>query len=282
MGNKAQFRQAVETLIGEEDEIPWSVVARHLSLLGHVEFDFEGDFRWAVCSPVIAWLPREDRDELSGILCGCRTPAFIESLQHYAVAFGCTVEIQPQTEGPDVVRIIVPSTDVGEQLVTKLNISSQMDAAHRIISILPDINSYFALAQEQPEPIGYPTECYDAQQLKWIEATDPNQPGFYRYLTYRREHRLKLPDRPAFDVPNFIGIFTWLRYQKRIALHYEPRDQIFKAPASAVLPPLYGRVAVLCSGFLPRFEYGWHYYEKMPESVALTLLQRLHQREETL
>ena len=56
-GNWSRFRQGLEYLVDEEEDLYRTVKARQLSMSGHVEFAFEGDLRWAVCDLDIQRLP---------------------------------------------------------------------------------------------------------------------------------------------------------------------------------------------------------------------------------
>lgn len=176
--------------------------------------------------------------------------------------------------------ISVPSNSVGEQLAQQAGLKNQPDAAERLAEILPDIKAYRVLCHEEPAPQGYKTERYDAEQLRWIEAKEDRQPGFYRYTHYRREYRLKLPET-SLKMPPYIGIFVWLQHEKRVVFEYDPKAKTLRGPASAILPPLFGRAAVLCSGFLPQFDAQTyqHVYTDVPAGLAYHLLQKLRQEE---
>jgi hypothetical protein len=277
-GSWSHFRQALEYLANEEDDLYLyrTVKARQLSMLGHVEFAFEGDLRWAVCEPTIAWLTREDR--LTGVLCGSRSPRLLTAIQQSCHALGGRYQQLPQDEGPDVVLISVPSSDVGEQVAQQSGVKSQLDAAIRLAEIAPDVQSYLRLCPREPMPQGFKIECYDLQRLAWTEATEANQPGFYRFTHYRREYRLKIGDA-VLKTPPYIGFFAWLRHENHFVFTYNAAEQTVCGPASATLPPLLARAAVLCSGFLPRFlpHDHTHIYQDIPPAIAHHLLDKLHQ-----
>lgn len=273
-GKWSQFRQALDYLADENQELYRSVKARQLSALGHVEFAFEGDLRWAVCEPTIAWLSRAD--QLKGVLCGQRSQRLLDNLAHWCERFDCQLSLASQEEGPDVISIMAPSNDVGEQLAQKVGLKSQSDAAERLAEILPDITSYLPLCPHEPAPRGYKTEKYDIDQLRWFDVEEDSAPGFYRYTHYRREHRLKI-DGAIWKTPPYIGIFAWLQHKKRIVFAYDPKESVLTGPANAILPPLFARAISLCSGLLPCFERGQHRYVEVPAGVAYHLLHKLHQ-----
>lgn len=79
-----KFRRVFDELTINEpvESIYPTVKARQLSHLGHVEFDFERDLRWAISPPTLAWLPRQDG--VVGVLCGYRTKNLISKLAYHA------------------------------------------------------------------------------------------------------------------------------------------------------------------------------------------------------
>lgn len=273
-GRWAQFRQALDYLSSDEDELYRSVKARQLSALGHVEFSFEGDMRWSVCEPTIAWLQRPD--QVKGVLCGGRSPKLLKKLSEECDELDCAMTIQAQAEGPDVVSVTATSTTVGEQLASKLNLNSQVDAAQRLLEVLPNVSHYLSLCPEQSAPRGYKTERYSEDLLRWLAVEDDGGPGFYRYTHFHRDYRLKLKGT-TLKTPAYIGIFIWLHQQNRVAFDYNPSTETLTIPASTILPPLFARAATLCSGALPQFVQFQHIYSQIPPEVAGHLLHKLHQ-----
>lgn len=275
-GNWSHFRQALEYLADDEDDLYRTVKARQFSMLGHIEFAFEGDLRWAVCEPTIAWLSQEDR--ITGILCGSRSPRLLNALKQSCAALDCRLEQLSQAEGPDVILVTVPANGVGEQLAQQVGVKSQPEAAARLVEIVPDVQAYLDLCPSEPMPRGFRTERYDTQRLYWIEVTDVVHSGFYRFTHYRREYRLKIGDT-ILKAPPYIGIFAWLQYKNRLVFTYDAARKMLHGPANAILPPLLARTAVLCSGYLPRFEPdgSYHIYQDIPPTIAYYLLHKLHQ-----
>lgn len=276
-GKWPQFRQALDYLAEENDELYRSVKARQLSALGHVEFAFEGDLHWAVCEPTIAWLSRDD--QLKGVLCGQRSQRLLDDLADWCERFDCELACVSQKEGPDVISILSPTNDVGEQLAQKVSLRSQLDAAERLAEILPDITSHLSLCSNEPAPRGYKTERYETDQGRWLEVDSDIGPGFYRYIHYQREYRLKI-NGTTWKTPPYIGIFPWLQHEKRIVFTYDPKERTLRGPANVILPPLFARAVTLCSGLLPRFERNHHIYVEVPGGVAYHLLHKLHQEQE--
>ena len=211
------------------------------------------------------------------MLCGGRSQRLLDTLARVCQELDCKLEQISQAEGPDVILVTVPSNSVGEQLAQQVGLKSQPDAAECLVEMLPEISDYLSLCSYELAPRGYKTEQYDTEHLRWIEVEEDAQPGFYRYTHYRREYRLKLNDT-SLQAPPYIGIFSWLRQEKRIVFEYDPDAQTLTGPASAILSPLFGRAAVLSSGFLPRFKAQTyqHVYRDVPPGVCPThLLQKI-------
>ena len=281
-GKWQKFQSAFSELnkISEEELFP-SVVARHLSSLGHIEFDFDGDLSWAVAPATLACLPPNyDQGKLQAVLCGKRSGSLLRQLDNSAEKHLCEMTTTSQKEGPDRIVITAPTFDVIEQIARAVNIAFQPLAAQHLANILPPLSTLLPLYEDAPEPQGYRIEQFNADKCCWEEVAKSAELGLYRYhvYPYLRPHRLKLPDRLVKISPQ-LGIYLWLEYQKKVVWQYLPQQQRLIAPASAVLPPLYGRVLVLCSGLLPTFERGKHLYENIPNDIVRPFLRKIAQEE---
>lgn len=278
-GSWAQFRQALEYLADEDDELYRSVTARQLSMLGHVEFAFTDDLRWSICPATLAWLPCHDT--LTAVLCGQRTEPLITNLQKYAQELGCDVEIQTQTEGPDAIFVTVPSSSVGEKLAKLVDVKSEPQSAERIAHCLPALADYVRLCPEIAEPIGYKMRQFDIVISKWIDIEESTAPGLYRYDYYRPEYRLKLNGR-CLKVPRNAGLFLLLQHHKHSVLKYDRDKLTLTVPVHPRLPVLFARAATLCSGFLPYFDnesYTYTYHQVTP-TVFNYIASKLSQQQE--
>jgi len=276
-GSWTQFRQALEYLADDDEELYRSVEARRLSMLGHVEFAFTDNLQWSICPPTLAWLPRQD--QITAVLCGQRTEPLVENLQHQAQELNCIVEIHPQTEGADVVLVTVPSSSVGEKLAELIEVQSEPQAAERIAHCLPTLANYARLFPEVAEPIGYKMKKFDVAASRWKEVEESHKPGFYRYEYYRPEYRLKLNGR-SLKVPRNVGLFLLLQHHNRSVLQYDSEKQTLTIPVHPRLPVLFARAATLCSGYLPHFDkktYTYTYHQITP-TVARYITSKLNQQ----
>jgi hypothetical protein len=257
-----------------------SVRARALADLGHVEFAFYGDLRWAACPPVLAWLPQ--REEPAAVLCGARTERLVDQLHDRAAEAGLAVQqrAQPGGEGPVALVVPAPDRDAGEDLARLATLPSQANAAGFLAGCLPPLEGYARLAREIPGPSGYEIEAFDAERLRWSEVNEVSGDGLYRYKYYRPEYRLRTGGRDL-KVTREAGVYLLLRREGRKVLRYDPAGQELAVPAAAPLPDLHARAATLCSGLLPAFGcrdgVPCQIYGGVPAGIALAIMEKLDQ-----
>lgn len=278
-GNWSTFRAALDFLAGDDEDLYPSVKARHLSILGHVEFAFFGDLQWVVCPPALAWLPY--RDKLVAILCGNRTQRLVDSLFSGASKMGLQIEIRHQKEGPDAIFVTASSRSVGDGLAKAMDLTNEHDAAERIAQCLPSLDGYLRLCVESPEPSGYAIRTFDTETLNWVEVNRADGEGLFSYDYYRPEYRLKI-DGHCLRTSRDCGIYLLLRRKRRWVLHYDHNKKELSVPARAPLPVLFARAATLSSGLLPDFawngEIPTHVYRGIPENIAYHILSQLEQK----
>ncbi len=271
-GSWGKFRAALDTVAGEEDERMPSVRARGLAALGHVEFAFYDDLRWATSPPVLAWLP--SREESAAVLCGARTERLVDRLRERAAEVGLAIEerAQPGSEGPEGFFVAAPDREAGEELARYTGLSSQTNAAGLLAGCLPSLDGYARLARETPGPSGYEIEVFDSVRLRWSEATDTSGDALYWYKYYRPEYRLRTGGR-NLKVTREAGVYLVLKRERRKVLRYDPAKQELLVPVAAPLPDL-----------LPTFErrdgVPCHLHGGMPAGIALAIIEKLDQNTE--
>jgi len=277
-GDWARFRQAIEFLASDSEELYPSALARRLSMLGHVEFAFYDDMRWAVCPPVLAWLPR--RDALITVLCGGRSQRSVDIMYEQASALNIQVRTVQQDEGPDAIFIAMQSRDAAYELAALANLAGEPNAAGRIAQCLPSLDGYMHLCTEAPEPSGYTVRTFKTDSLRWVEASQVSVEGLCWYEYYRPEYRLKVEGR-CLKTTREVGIYSLLRRRHRNVLRYEPTTQELFVPVRTPLPNLFARAATLASGLLPSFQrpggVPTYVYREMPASIAQVIATNLCQ-----
>lgn len=276
-----KFRRVFDELTINEpvESIYPTVKARQLSHLGHVEFDFERDLRWAISPPTLAWLPRQDG--VVGVLCGYRTKNLISKLEAVVREYGGEVEICYQPEAPDAVLVRIPASHIGHTIAQNLGIHSEPDLATRLAYCLPSIEDYWHLCPSEPEPVGYKMQQFDPQSLEWRDVASSEKEGFYRYEYFYPEYRLKWNGN-CIKTPKNVGCFLLLNKYKKHVLQYDDSKQTLTVPLSLKLPILFARSATLCSGFVPNFNPSQkqHTYSEVTPTVARYILSKLKQGSE--
>jgi hypothetical protein len=282
-GSWTKFRAALDTAAGEEGERMPSVRARALADLGHAEFAFYGDLRWAVCPSALAWLPR--REEPTAVLCGARTERLVDRLRERAAEATLKLEErdQPGGEGPVSLFFKTADREALEELARLDGLDVQYNAAGLLAGCLPSLDGYARLHREVPGPSGYEIEAFDPARLCWSEVPEATGDGLYRYKYYRPEYRLRTGGRDL-KVSRETGIYLLLSQERRRVLHYDPARRELVVPAAAPLPDLHARAATLCSGLLPAFErrdgLPCRLYGEVPAGIALAIIEKLDQDSE--
>jgi hypothetical protein len=275
------FRAALQAVADSEDDVYPPQTLRNLSALGHLEFTFDRGGMWTVCPSTLACLPRGQ--QISAVLCGARNHILLEALKDEADRFGGHVEVRPQSQGPDVIIVTVPSMNAVASLATELDLVFQPRAAETIAHCLPTLGSYVSLAREAWEPLGYKTENFDVNQLRWQEVLDSSEDGLYRYSYYNPEFRLRAHDK-LLKVPYEIGVYALLSIKRKTVLAYDPQTQMLLVPVRAPLPVIFSRVATFCSGWLPEYQVidgiPTRQYQRVPRNIADALMSQLGQHTE--
>jgi hypothetical protein len=280
-GSWRLFRDALAEVLEKDDELYPSRIARRLSSLGHVEFAFESDLEWAVCSPAIAWLP--NATGRCGVLCGARSELMISSLMSQAERAGVTVTMEQQADGPNILLIQSPSLEAGRKLADYLGVPGLAGAAEQIARSLPDLDGYFDLASPSWNPSGYGIQAFQPRTLQWVDVNSDANDGLYSYGYYTPEFRL-VRGGQRFKVARDVAVYKILALNRQIVIAYDESTMTLGVPARAPLPALHDRAAVLASGRLPivRNEpYGVRYtYGQVPGKIALAVISSLHQQED--
>jgi len=273
------FRDGLDHLADPDQQPYRSMVARDLSLLGHVEFAFFDDMAWAACPEILVALP--GGEGARAVLCGGRSQALLGSLTAAVDEMGANIQMEAQEDGPAVVIIWAQSQDMLATIAECVGIPLALNVPVRLTSSLPRLQHWLTLCESGWEPLGYTVKAFDAEQLRWRGVERPVGDGLYQYAYYRYEYRLK-QDGQSLRVPREIGMYAWLAHVGRNVLRYDAGRCELRVPAIARMPPLHARAATLSSGRLPATaRLGGtitHVYGGVTEDVAHLLAIALEQR----
>lgn len=297
-GSWSTFRAKVEELCSEQDDVspeesddegeeptgadsdlPIYQQARFaFQRLGHAEFYSAGtDNGWQVVPPTVAF--PSDKSTI-GFLCGARSPALLQSLNHLgSLAVGV---IQPEGM-PQLIRLQGASQEVVELCASKVGLKIQKSAPSTLLSVLPTVlDTTKWHRSEMPETPGWSVHRFSISRRHWIEASSSDAAksyqGLFRFeLKHQRFYYLRWHNC-TYSTLVQIGKYAVIRRRLRV-LEYDARAQIFSTPLTFRPPLLIERALVLCSGQLGRLNpvKGVLEYSDVPQSVAAIAAQLLHQ-----
>ena len=296
-GSWSLFRGAVDRLYVEEnDESPdsdyegdrtatsspdlpvYQRVCLALQRLGHVEFfSNEADQRrWRVVPPAIALFPNNPGE---GVLCGARSTALLERLDHLD-----DIEVIRTEKSGMPQRLHVSGAYLAMASAARyLGCLIQMDAATAILSGVPGVRDPVArFRTEIPETSGWTVHRFSASKLRWVSATNKDavaaQTDLFKFvMKHQRAYYLRW-NGCSYSVPVQVGKYAVMR-QRRGILAYDIEAKALSVPAICRPPLLIERALVLCSGFLPRFDPASHRvkYAGVPPDIARLAAQLLRQ-----
>lgn len=274
-GSWETFKNAHQWLMNngrsQRRPVPAGRTARSFATLGHLEIDWASG-RWCATRPMLTLLPNTGAHAL---LLGCRTRHLwlqLEEATSPDATDSLFLDARRQPQGPEAVYIASESEAHVEALAEQLHIGYDHAVSERLSRALPALDSYLDLCSEAPLTTRFEVERLNPRQLRWEPVPSSETPGLYRYQLYGRfEFRYQREDGSTLRADDgAIGAYAELRRANRTVLRYEkePPTGALIVPFKAPLPPLYSRVAALCSGVLPtRAESGWR-YENIPAHVA--------------
>jgi hypothetical protein len=278
------FKDAHAWLFGagtaSEDRLPPSRTMQSLSLLGHVEMNWDSR-SWAAAPPVLTVLPSAGA---RAILTGSRTRALVRALETEALedsAIDVITARYAQEGAPDALFLGGSDESDIERLAAELGIAYEYCVADRLSRLLPTLDSYLAGSTDATPPRGYGIDRLNAITLRWSPVEDDTEPGLYRYDVYGRpQFRFRDGDRLR-SVEMSLGVFAELRRRDRQELRYEQVDinGVLTVPVNAPLPVLHARSAALCSGLSPALDRkAWrHRYINVPRAIAARIAESLDQ-----
>jgi hypothetical protein len=267
-GNWTQFKRASAAV-----QCDAAIAARVLSALGHAEFAWDGEARWAVCPPALSALPRQPQPAV--ILCGQRPPALLEDMRAAAARLELGLTEHPQAGGPSVIQISAARADMLEQLADDLRVRLSPHAAEYLASSLPSLDTLVATSPACARPVVPPIAAFDPATRQWLEVSQISGDGLYEYENFYPDYRLLLGGQWRL-VGKEIGIYSLLDPS---AWTYIPERQDLRIGARLLPPPLYQRALVLCSGYLATFDGADRHwvYRDVPPAIVGALGRKLKQ-----
>jgi hypothetical protein len=280
-GSWQQFRQAQDWILNTDvDERSWRVPpgfsARMLSTLGHIEVDW-ASARWAAAPPLLTLLPSAGAHAL---LTGARTRALIERLSDASDSPSLYVSSLRQRLAPTAVLIACENETNIEALAQALEIAYEYSVSERLSHLLPELDSYLALAPAMPAASGFGVTRLDLDRLRWADVESDRSPGLYCYDAYGRPlYRLVVSSEEVYDVDLATGAWAALSRwgENRLEYRTDAVNGTLIIPLGAPIPTLHARTAALCSGLAPARVEGALWYRNVPTPVARRIARSLDQ-----
>lgn len=249
--------------------------ARRLATLGHLEVDWHHG-RWAVSPPLLTILPSAGAHAL---LTGARTRALMDRLTNATDDPRLYLTPCAQRLAPTAILIACEDETDIESLAERLGIGYEFSVSDRLSELLPELDSYLALASAMPAPRGYGVAQLDLHRLDWADAESDRAPGLYRYDAHGRPAFRLLDGDEIYAVDWAIGAWAALSRwgENKLLYREEAVNGTLVAPVGAPLPTLHARAAALCSGLTPGRSGGDDWYRNVPRRVAERIARSLDQ-----
>lgn len=232
---------------------------RELSALGHIDLQFGQDgIRVSAAPPVLATVPGFGTPK--AVLCGARSPNFIEELQAASAGSGVELAIESQSianlyapsrvelRAEDPARIKFVADSIGIQYMAK---SPARLLAHVSISLSEYLQN---LEWSYVREINWRCEDFDTIRLQFRPLGESRaQRRLSRYqnpATTVWYYRL-WQDGQSAEVDLDWGRYAVLAMESRRVMRHSPVDRKVLVPYAVPLPTLLARAFGLCSGHCP-------------------------------
>ncbi|MDC0359167.1 hypothetical protein OAM92_00385 [Acidimicrobiales bacterium] len=259
---------------------------RRLEMLGHVEIQRDAislqPVVWEVVDPTLAGLPSGEL-----LLLGFRSQKSLAVLEDFASRSGATVRTDLDPDGPPVIRLADLRVEKIDDLLGVISeathrpakwipnaaqsLARHLPAMSRLIAALPEVSALGARTFER----------WDPASARFIDASDASTPGAYRLTGNTRAYVYRTADQVG-TMTATLGNARLVKYAaaansgRRLA-GYDRESRVLYVPLGADLPGLFGRAAVLASGFPPldNPEEGILEYRLVPENIAGQIMNQL-------
>jgi hypothetical protein len=186
-------------------------------------------------------------------------------------------------------RMTIKSASIEEieDALSELEISAEIvDSPSRaMLEILPDIRLAAIGLPDIGSSIFDEVCIYSPDQNAWVPISEsrPTQVGGYRISSaYRNQYVVVTPDdlenrRIRYCSAEFAKFYASANSMKKPLFSYRKDQQMLLVPKGAPLPGMYGRAAVMASGYLPKPDTSGRYliYSGISIELAESLAARL-------
>lgn len=259
--------------------------ARGLSMLGHVEFDYDSR-RFAAAPTALTTIPG-----LPGrlLLTGARGHGLVAKLAKLAAGGSWDVDLSRDLchqfgTAPSSAFIDADPADVAA-FASIAGIEYAPSAAETISALLPDVRQETATVAHRPDD-RFPHAPVDPHtfQPRWDSPGLDAEQGLWLYRTWGQRREMVLRDgetEPRLVLDADYGAYLMRRPDDSDPIiEYRRSHRLLLVNAAAPLPALHARCACLCSGRLPIRRdvapgVAYHHYVNVDPQVAARILWSL-------
>lgn len=266
-GPESSFKRRATELVPPRRGAP-SAFSRSiwsLSSLAHCEFGEAAGEGWRVAPPVLA--AGDPVGAVSAVLCGARSATLLGRLLEAA---GDSANVVGQRDGPDAVRIDMPSADDLIRFSRQAGLPIQWNAPLAVVAafVPPPLSSF----DETAVPTGgWAVERFSSSKMTWTGSTVADaaraQRGLFRFRSdYDTRHIFKLAGVTRHVPPGLAKYWALGRRQRAMRLDLARGEVSF--PIAARPPGLIDRALVIASGMLPAPADGRLTYSEITAPLA--------------
>ena len=266
---------------------PW-LIARDLSLLGHLDIDWENQC-WSIASPTMNVVPGLG---LCVVLTGSRPYYLIQRFRDAANdrdVFDFTMR-QPRNRdsAPTAIFAKCASLDVAKEVATRMGANFVFDPSTSLAASMPSLDDQDPQRTSPPD-FDLDTEWFNPHQVEWKECESRDTPmeGLYRQqLTERRRH-LWYGAGKWSKIDLAYGQFRALRDAGQQVMEWTEKAangsmaSRLEVHRHVRLPDVAERALTICDGRVPVVPdvspTGYLRYSNVPERVCQSISQKLGQ-----
>jgi hypothetical protein len=244
-----------------------------LSELAFADFFIDGSNRWRTFVPLLGGLT----DSSTVTFVGGRTPLLVETLLRSAERASCQVEVHQSPDGPDSIRVMGPSEEIGA-VAGEAGVRYVPHLAATLCGLLEPITSVISRAAPGAPPINWSVRSYDFDGLQWVDGLLHRTAYEYQSRHGPRRYYVRGPSHASLTLDRRNAVYAAAHARRVPLLSYNEPDRELTVPRSAPLPDPLARVAAACSGDLARERQGQLVYADVPAAIARTLMVAAGQR----
>ena len=279
-GSWDAFREAVHAVddaqILDDAHKLFRAVRIAFSDLGYADFFVNGSRRWRVRRPALAQLIGNDDAHM---FVGGRTRELLDRVKLIAGPNGeASMTIREEEFGPSLVRIEADPRYLRE-VAAKLEIQYVPKAAHTLAARLRSIRTTLDEAERVEEPINWSVRSWSFRDAQWVAERDDRTLREYTNRHGRRRYLVGTDRGPSLrEVERRSGMYCAAFLRGVQIAKYDNKEDAFRVPVWAPLPPAHARAGCLSRGLPGSIEGGNLVFKGVDWQTAAVVIQSLGQR----